>query len=210
MDNTAEHLKCREAFEREYRCEGASFRNTNGDYNGPLNTFWEVWQVAWNTRAYSGEAVAFDEPIGWWFQHDETGRVAVCINDGVNDRESFLRLNERFSYCGELFTHPPRATADEDGREKLWALHMLGPDDVIAAPSKLAADAVAKNFNDYWEAHKHERGHDVHVVATVVEWPYRPLEHAKDVIASFAEYADLLEPFDAALAKRAEVAHGRS
>lgn len=123
-DNTAEQLKpcpfCGGAgavYDLDHDRAGtywiAACNNESCAYEGHFDKPSRTEAVAaWNTRADSGEAVACDEPIGWWFQHDETGRVAVCINDGVNDRESFLRLNERFSYCGELFTHPS-ATPDE-------------------------------------------------------------------------------------------------
>lgn len=87
----------------------------------------------------------------------------------------------------------------EEPKETLYAIHMQGPDDVIAAPSKAAAEAVVKNFNQFWEDHKHERQHDVRVVAVVIEWPYGEIEHARDVLASFGEYADLLMPFTSRL-----------
>jgi hypothetical protein len=80
-------------------------------------------------------------------------------------------------------------------KEVLYAIHMQGPDDVIAAPSKAAAEAVVKNFNQYWEDHKHERQHDVRVLAVVIEWPHGATEHAKDVLANFSAYVDLLQPF---------------
>lgn len=84
----------------------------------------------------------------------------------------------------------------EEPKETLYAIYMQGPDDVIAAPSKAAAEAVVKNFNQYWEDHKHERGNDVRVVAVVIEWPHSEIAHARDVLTSFGEYADLLTPFD--------------
>lgn len=37
-------------------------------------------------------------PLGWAFQHDETGRMTVCMNDGVNDKETFLSLNPGWSF----------------------------------------------------------------------------------------------------------------
>lgn len=33
---------------------------------------------------------------------------------------------------------------------KLWMLNIQGPDDIVAAPSKDEADAVAAAFNTYW------------------------------------------------------------
>jgi hypothetical protein len=89
------------------------------------------------------------------------------------------------------------ASRDRDDVE-LFGIHMIGPDDIIAAPSKEAAERVVSNFNQYWDNHKSERGHDVHVVAKLTTWEFGAIEHAKDVVKNFGEYVDLLEPFDAA------------
>jgi hypothetical protein len=91
------------------------------------------------------------------------------------------------------------SVASRDRKDaELFGIHMIGPDDIIAAPSKDAAERVVKNFNYYWDYHKGERVHDVHVVAEVVKWEFSAIEHAKDVINNFGDYVDLLEPFDTA------------
>jgi len=43
--------------------------------------------------------------IGWVFQHDETGRMAFCENDGVNNPENFAKNNPRYALCGPAYTH---------------------------------------------------------------------------------------------------------
>ncbi len=86
-----------------------------------------------------------------------------------------------------------RLEAAERDAATCWALHFQGPDDVVAAPSKQAAELAAKNFNAVWDAHKDERGHDVRVVADVIEWEHGFIEHAKSVIKHWPEYADLLD-----------------
>ena len=46
------------------------------------------------------------EPIGWVYQHDETGRMTFCENDGINTPEVFQRLNPRHTLCGPAYTTP--------------------------------------------------------------------------------------------------------
>lgn len=42
------------------------------------------------------------EPLAWLFQHDETGRMVICPNDGVNTVESFAKANPRLLYVAAL------------------------------------------------------------------------------------------------------------
>jgi len=63
--------------------------------------------------------------------------------------------------------------------DKLWAVHVQGPDDVYACESKEQADATAKTFNQIinqvpspmWTICK----------ATVIEWPYAKEEWLKEL-----------------------------
>lgn len=86
-----------------------------------------------------------------------------------------------------------RLEAAERDAGKCWALHLKGPDDVVAAPSREAAEIVARNFNAYWDAHKHERDHDVRVVAEAIEWDHGAVDHARSVAEHWPEYTDLLD-----------------
>ena len=68
------------------------------------------------------ERIKMDErhiPIGWIFQHDETGRMTFCENDGVNNPENFAKNNPRYTLCGPAFSttgaltqHPDAAAVD--------------------------------------------------------------------------------------------------
>lgn len=87
--------------------------------------------------------------------------------------------------------------------DKLWMLHIQGPDDVVAAPSKNDADRVASAFNAYWTAHLAKQramteaaGGDPDnwptVHAVVVEWDSTPAAHARSVAKYWPEYAGYL------------------
>lgn len=103
-------------------------------------------------------------------------------------------------------------SADAVGNE-LWAMHVQGPDDMWAAPSKERAEAAAKALNDFWAekiASKNDPDYPV-VNAVVVPWDGTPEAHAKAVVkwagewgrvakepapvAPAGKYADVLTPF---------------
>jgi|SRR6185312_7478050 len=46
-------------------------------------------------------------PVGWIFQHEETGRMSFCENDGVNNAKNFAKNNPRHVLCSPAFTAPP-------------------------------------------------------------------------------------------------------
>jgi hypothetical protein len=68
---------------------------------------------------------------------------------------------------------------------KLWAVHVEGPDDVIAAVDRAEADTRAKEINEMYEAFTKRPDADPAVDprwhASVVEWPYDLADHAEDV-----------------------------
>lgn len=83
---------------------------------------------------------------------------------------------------------------------KLWMLHIEGPDDIVAAPSKADADRVAAAFNTYWGAYLAKQramsvaqGEDPDnwptINAVVVEWDGTPAEHAESVAKYWSDYA---------------------
>ena len=62
----------------------------------------------------------------------------------------------------------------------LWCIHILGPDDIIAAPTYGEAIERAYELN----LSIHERDHepkDLLCYAYVAPWPYSKEEHAKDI-----------------------------
>lgn len=94
--------------------------------------------------------------------------------------------------------------------QTLWMLHIQGPDDVVAAPSKAQAEKVAAAFNAYWGewlgkkraesvAEGKNPDHWPSINAVVVEWDSTAKAHAKSVAQywpDYAEYggADVAEP----------------
>ena len=49
------------------------------------------------------------DPIGWVYQHEDTGLMTFCENDGINTPEVFQRLNPRHVLCGPAYTTRPRS-----------------------------------------------------------------------------------------------------
>lgn len=94
--------------------------------------------------------------------------------------------------------------------EKLWMLHIQGPDDIVAAPSKTQAESVAAAFNAYWGdylakqraasvAEGKNPDHWPTITAVVAEWDGTPKEHAKNLAQYWPDYAayggaDAIEP----------------
>lgn len=87
---------------------------------------------------------------------------------------------------------------------KLWMLNIQGPDDIVAAPSKDEADAVAAAFNTYWGeylakqraqsvADGHDPDHWPTVTAVVIEWDGTAAEHTESIAKYWLEYAEYLK-----------------
>lgn len=60
--------------------------------------------------------------------------------------------------------------------DKLWCLHIIGPDDVHPAPSKEEAERAAM-----WVNAKFSDVKDVLIKAEVIEWPHSPESHSRSV-----------------------------
>ena len=63
------------------------------------------------------------------------------------------------------------------GADTLWAIHVEGPDDMIAAPSKDAGEREAALLNRYF-ARIVTNENDPDLRAVVVPWPYSADSHA--------------------------------
>lgn len=66
---------------------------------------------------------------------------------------------------------------------ELWALHIEGPDDILAAPSKEAAEERARQLNEIWakaEAAQPSENWPV-MNAVVVPWTGSAENHARDL-----------------------------
>lgn len=53
---------------------------------------------------------------------------------------------------------------------KMWAVHVLGPDDMYPCPDKEVADALALVLNRQFE--RHRAPDDPWMLATVTVWPH--------------------------------------
>jgi hypothetical protein len=67
----------------------------------------------------------------------------------------------------------------------LWAVHVQGPDDVIAAAGKAEAERHAQGINDWYERRSKEPDFDPvtfpRIRAEVIEYPYSRESHAREV-----------------------------
>lgn len=83
----------------------------------------------------------------------------------------------------------------------LWMLHIQGPDDIVAAPSKVQAEAVAAAFNAYWGDYLAKQraasvaegkppDHWPTITAVVAEWDGTPTAHAKNLAQYWPDYAE--------------------
>lgn len=77
---------------------------------------------------------------------------------------------------------------NEDAKQ-LWALHVEGPDDVLAAPSADEAMRVAVKMQRWWEAQPHHEYNPV-LKFSVVPWPHSPESHARDLPNWTKEFGD--------------------
>lgn len=60
----------------------------------------------------------------------------------------------------------------------LWCVHVQGPDDLYAAPSKEAAERAAVEYQHKWDV---QGVTDPKVTFAVVKWPHSAEAHAKDL-----------------------------
>ena len=60
----------------------------------------------------------------------------------------------------------------------LWCVHVLGPDDVLAAPSHEAAVVAAREMNKAWHQSK-KAPTDILCFAYAAPWPHSKESHAE-------------------------------
>ncbi|EJN06446.1 hypothetical protein [Herbaspirillum sp. YR522] len=72
--------------------------------------------------------------------------------------------------------------------EKLWAVHILGPDDVYAAPTMTDAYEEAARFQRFWAA-RQKSEYSPTIVAVVTEWNGTPEQHAHSVATYWQDFA---------------------
>jgi len=75
----------------------------------------------------------------------------------------------------------------------LWAVHVEGPDDVLAAASEAAAIAEAEEINAYFarRAAEDPSPYDPTMSAKVIGWPFSPERHAKSLAEQERERVEI-------------------
>lgn len=75
----------------------------------------------------------------------------------------------------------------------LWAVHVQGPDDIIATVDRAEADQHAEAINAWYERQTMRPDFDPEtfprVHAEVIEWPYSRTGHAEDVARGDVRWA---------------------
>lgn len=69
--------------------------------------------VAALEEAPAGSVGGEAECMGWVFQHEDTGRMTFCPNDGVNNPSIFVEINAGYALCGPAYTRPAPAVAND-------------------------------------------------------------------------------------------------
>ncbi|MFM0503892.1 hypothetical protein [Paraburkholderia caffeinilytica] len=79
----------------------------------------------------------------------------------------------------------------------LYAVHVQGPDDIIAAPSKREAEVLAEKLNPYFIEMAQKFGPSAPTIeAVVIAWPYEPSKHANELEQRWADRAKFIGPVE--------------
>jgi hypothetical protein len=77
----------------------------------------------------------------------------------------------------------------------LYAVHVQGPDDIIAAPSKREAEVLAEKLMA--ATLECLQGQPCYVSMEVIAWPGTPASHAKQLREDWAQHAKFIGPVEA-------------
>jgi hypothetical protein len=79
----------------------------------------------------------------------------------------------------------------------LYAVHIQGPDEIIAAPGKREAKALADKWNPYFVEMAQKFGPAAPIIeAVVIKWPYEPVEHENDLEQNWSRHARFIGPVE--------------
>lgn len=79
----------------------------------------------------------------------------------------------------------------------LYAVHIQGPDEIIATPGKREAEVLAEKLNAFFAEITQKSGPAAPTIeAVVVPWPYRQSSHADDLANDWADHAKFIGPID--------------
>ena len=77
---------------------------------------------------------------------------------------------------------------------KLWCVHVLGPDSLIAQPDQATAEQRAKAWQESWDAYLAKKGnsspYDPKISYVAEVWPYTATAHARDLAEHGGEPED--------------------
>lgn len=79
----------------------------------------------------------------------------------------------------------------------LYAVHVQGPDDIIAAPSKREAEVLADKLNAFFAEIAQKSGPAAPTIeAVVTEWPGGAMSHAVALAEDWADHAKFIGPIE--------------
>ncbi|MBN3848687.1 hypothetical protein G3N58_17920 [Paraburkholderia sp. Ac-20342] len=79
----------------------------------------------------------------------------------------------------------------------LYAVHVQGPDDIIAAPSKREAEVLADKLNVYFAEMTQKSGPAAPTIeAVVIKYPFTAESHAEALADDWADHAKFIGPLD--------------
>lgn len=90
------------------------------------------------------------------------------------------------------YTHERDADGNRVDLMRLWAIHVEGPDDIVAMPDRATAEAKAAEVNAIAEMLRNRPTAselDPHLSAAVIEWPGTAVEHTADLATNGTEYS---------------------
>ena len=114
-----------------------------------------------------------DEPVAW--ENFPGYLIDKCEGETITEEGLQRALADMLA---DPYYAPQPAEPVKD--ETLWCLHVLGPDDVHAAPSKAYAEVAADLHNVRFGEASKEIG--VMCKAVVAPWPYDPASHARGLV----------------------------
>lgn len=79
----------------------------------------------------------------------------------------------------------------------LYAVHIQGPDEIIAAPGKREAEVLTEKLNIYFAEVAQKSGPAAPTIeAVVIAWPYAPSVHAEELAKDWADHAKFIGPVE--------------
>jgi len=123
----------------------------------------------------AGESIEQAIEDGEGYTPDDPQDVAAGLQHDANMAESTATLLRKAAAA--------LAARQPTGQGPLWCMHILGPDDVHAAPSKAHAEKAAAALNAFHAARQEQSEQDPKIEAVATLWPHSAESHAESVAA---------------------------